>query len=156
MHSIVMLLLLLLLTTGFVATDAYANWSVRIGSFEEWRKEPNMATDQDLWIVTWREWEPDPAQHGWVYAINCDTPGCATPKHWGYHTRFFATQALAVQFLNEGYSGDVANVVSLRRAVLEPLARKVVGNKTVERTVVVQESVADEQWVEVKEPPQTK
>lgn len=106
----------------------------------------NPETEKDTWLVTWREWEPDPAAFGWVYANVCDEPGCHTVKHWGYHTRAFDTHESAIEWLNRGYNGAVENVLSLRRCSLVPLQRKVTGNKTVQRTITVEESVPDEQW----------
>jgi len=101
----------------------------------------------ERWLVTWREWEPDPAAVGWSYANICHTPGCHTVHHWGYHTHSFESHEQAIGWLNIVYRGDPANVISLRKCSWVPLQRKIVGNKTVERTVTTQESVYDEQWV---------
>lgn len=125
---------------------AVGSGRVRIGNTcfddEEWCKEPDPASDNDMWLVTWREWEPDPSQ----YASVCHTPGCHTVHHWGYHTRLFVSHKGALEWLNVMYAGEASNVVSIRQCSVVPLARHVVGNKTVERTVKVQEEVPREEW----------
>jgi hypothetical protein len=114
---------------------------------EDWCKHPDMTTPYDLWVVTWRTWEKDHHATFRTMMFCMDGSDCNTPSRYFYHTELFVSQAGALDWLNRYYDGGVDNVVSVRRCSVVPLQRRVIGNKTVERTVTVKEVVPAEEWV---------